>query len=107
MHICKKISRLVFLIDIILRLYRIFSLGDMSGLIDYLCLFKEHSLVCMRKIARKIVYVTLPICCHAGAIAWNGELLCSGSRDRSILQRDLRSSEPSERKLVGHRQEVG
>ena len=46
-------------------------------------------------------------CDVAGAIAWNGELLCSGSRDRSILQRDLRSSEPSERKLVGHRQEVG
>ncbi|XP_028403784.1 fizzy-related protein homolog [Dendronephthya gigantea] len=43
---------------------------------------------------------------RVGAIAWNGELLCSGSRDRSILQRDLRSSEPSERKLVGHRQEV-
>lgn len=41
-----------------------------------------------------------------GAIAWNGEFLCSGSRDRSILQRDLRVPLPSERKLVGHRQEV-
>ena len=49
----------------------------------------------------------LCFCDVTGAIAWNGELLCSGSRDRSILQRDLRSSEPSERKLVGHRQEVG
>ncbi|XP_046843416.1 fizzy-related protein homolog [Xenia sp. Carnegie-2017] len=43
---------------------------------------------------------------RVGAIAWNGEFLCSGSRDRSILQRDLRVPLPSERKLVGHRQEV-
>ncbi|KAF4533238.1 hypothetical protein B566_EDAN005153 [Ephemera danica] len=44
---------------------------------------------------------------RVGALAWNGEVLSSGSRDRLILQRDVRT--PSmiiERKLVGHRQEV-
>jgi cell division cycle 20-like protein 1 (cofactor of APC complex) len=44
---------------------------------------------------------------RVGALAWNGDVLSSGSRDRLILQRDVRT--PSlvvERKLVGHRQEV-
>ncbi|XP_059478769.1 fizzy-related protein homolog [Neocloeon triangulifer] len=44
---------------------------------------------------------------RVGALAWNGEVLSSGSRDRVILQRDVRT--PClipERKLVGHRQEV-
>ena len=58
---------------------------------------------CVRPLIRINIFVFL----SPGAIAWNGELLCSGSRDRSILQRDSRSSEPCERKLVGHRQEVG
>ncbi|XP_022919502.1 fizzy-related protein homolog [Onthophagus taurus] len=44
---------------------------------------------------------------RVGALAWNGDVLSSGSRDRFILQRDTRTP-PSiiERKLVGHRQEV-
>ena len=41
-----------------------------------------------------------------GALAWNGDMLSSGSRDRLILQRDARSSNPVERRLIGHRQEV-
>ena len=41
-----------------------------------------------------------------GSLAWNGDLLCSGSRDRVIIQRDVRCPETSEKKLVGHRQEV-
>uniref|UniRef100_A0AAQ4R7K0 Fizzy/cell division cycle 20 related 1b n=1 Tax=Gasterosteus aculeatus aculeatus TaxID=481459 RepID=A0AAQ4R7K0_GASAC len=41
-----------------------------------------------------------------GALAWNGEQLSSGSRDRVILQRDVRTSPSAERRLQGHRQEV-
>lgn len=44
---------------------------------------------------------------RVGALAWNGDVLSSGSRDRLILQRDTRT--PAllpERRLVGHRQEV-
>eukprot|EP00742_Colponemidia_sp_Colp-10_P003254 GILJ01003464.1.p1 GENE.GILJ01003464.1~~GILJ01003464.1.p1 ORF type:complete len:474 (-),score=48.75 GILJ01003464.1:104-1525(-) len=43
---------------------------------------------------------------RVGTIAWNGHLLSSGSRDRLILQRDIRSAEPFTSKLVGHKQEV-
>lgn len=44
---------------------------------------------------------------RVGALAWNGDNLSSGSRDRLILQRDIRTPPlASERKLVGHRQEV-
>ncbi|KAF6037626.1 FZR1 [Bugula neritina] len=42
---------------------------------------------------------------RVGALAWNADLLSSGSRDRNILQRDIRSSE-GVKKLTGHRQEV-
>lgn len=45
---------------------------------------------------------------RVGALAWNGDMLSSGSRDRMILQRDVRvpGQPTSERKLAGHRQEV-
>lgn len=45
---------------------------------------------------------------RVGALAWNGDVLSSGSRDRLILQRDTRTSASSgtERRLSGHRQEV-
>lgn len=44
---------------------------------------------------------------RVGALAWNGDMLSSGSRDRIILQRDVRTPAlVSERRLVGHRQEV-
>jgi len=44
---------------------------------------------------------------RVGALAWNGDSLSSGSRDRLILQRDIRTPAiQPERKLVGHRQEV-
>uniref|UniRef100_G3PUY7 Fizzy-related protein homolog n=1 Tax=Gasterosteus aculeatus aculeatus TaxID=481459 RepID=G3PUY7_GASAC len=43
---------------------------------------------------------------RVGALAWNGEQLSSGSRDRVILQRDVRTSPSAERRLQGHRQEV-
>ncbi|XP_066900686.1 fizzy-related protein homolog [Halyomorpha halys] len=43
---------------------------------------------------------------RVGALAWSGDVLSSGSRDRMILQRDVRSSSNSERRLPGHRQEV-
>lgn len=44
---------------------------------------------------------------RVGALAWNNDVLSSGSRDRSILQRDVRVSDGSPgRKLLAHRQEV-
>ncbi|XP_076462564.1 fizzy-related protein homolog [Babylonia areolata] len=44
---------------------------------------------------------------RVGALAWNGDILSSGSRDRLILQRDVRTpSLTPERKLTGHKQEV-
>jgi cell division cycle 20-like protein 1 (cofactor of APC complex) len=44
---------------------------------------------------------------RVGALAWNGDSLSSGSRDRLILQRDIRTPPliPA-RRLEGHRQEV-
>ncbi|CAB3221675.1 unnamed protein product [Arctia plantaginis] len=44
---------------------------------------------------------------RVGALAWNGDILSSGSRDRHIRQRDTRTP-PSQasRILQGHRQEV-
>lgn len=44
---------------------------------------------------------------RVGALAWNGDVLSSGSRDRHIRQRDTRTPAiTGERTLVGHRQEV-
>ena len=44
---------------------------------------------------------------RVGALAWNGDILSSGSRDRHIIQRDVRTPcITPERKLAGHRQEV-
>ncbi|XP_015759670.1 PREDICTED: fizzy-related protein homolog [Acropora digitifera] len=43
---------------------------------------------------------------RVGALAWNGDMLSSGSRDRLILQRDVRTPNPVERRLIGHRQEL-
>ncbi|KAF3834818.1 hypothetical protein F7725_027376 [Dissostichus mawsoni] len=44
---------------------------------------------------------------RVGALAWNADQLSSGSRDRMILQRDMRTPPlQSERRLQGHRQEV-
>lgn len=54
---------------------------------------------------------------RVGCLAWNGDLVCSGSRDRFILQRDVRVHRPAsanstaspgvaERKLGAHKQEV-
>ncbi|GMT14306.1 hypothetical protein PFISCL1PPCAC_5603 [Pristionchus fissidentatus] len=42
-----------------------------------------------------------------GCLAWNGDIICSGSRDRLIIQRDVRAPPGySERRLTSHRQEV-
>jgi cell division cycle 20-like protein 1 (cofactor of APC complex) len=44
---------------------------------------------------------------RVGALAWNGDILLSGSRDRSILQRDIRTPcVVPDRKLEAHKQEV-
>ncbi|KAK5130637.1 substrate-specific activator of APC-dependent proteolysis, partial [Cryomyces antarcticus] len=41
-----------------------------------------------------------------GSLAWNAHILTSGSRDRTILHRDVRSPSQYLSKLVGHKQEV-
>ena len=43
---------------------------------------------------------------RVGTMAWNAHLLASGSRDRMIYLRDVRSPEPHVQKLQGHKQEV-
>lgn len=43
---------------------------------------------------------------RVGAIAWSSSLLSTGSRDKTILQRDLRSNTPFINKLASHKQEV-
>lgn len=45
---------------------------------------------------------------RVGALAWSNDLLCSGSRDRMIIQRDTRTpaANQSEKRFLGHRQEV-
>jgi cell division cycle 20-like protein 1 (cofactor of APC complex) len=41
---------------------------------------------------------------RVGAIAWNSSILSTGSRDKTILHRDLRSSTSFVSKLIGHKQ---
>lgn len=41
-----------------------------------------------------------------GSIAWNGYLIASGSRDRNILVRDVRTPDQPIMKLSGHKQEI-
>ena len=43
---------------------------------------------------------------RVGTLAWSSSLLASGSRDRSILQRDVRVQEDFVSKLSGHKSEV-
>ncbi|KAK5374616.1 substrate-specific activator of APC-dependent proteolysis [Exophiala xenobiotica] len=43
---------------------------------------------------------------RVGALAWNDHILTSGSRDRLIFHRDVRSPEQYLRRLAGHKQEV-
>jgi hypothetical protein len=44
---------------------------------------------------------------RVGALAWSSSMLSSGSRDKSILQRDIRAREDFVSKLSGHKSEVG
>ena len=41
-----------------------------------------------------------------GTMAWSSHILSTGSRDRSILQRDIRAPEDFQSSLKGHRSEV-
>lgn len=38
------------------------------------------------------------------SIAWNNEIICTGSRDKTILQRDPRSKNPFFSRLTNHKQ---
>lgn len=41
---------------------------------------------------------------RVGAMSWNSTLLSTGSRDKSILHRDLRTNTPFLTRLLGHKQ---
>lgn len=43
---------------------------------------------------------------RTGVLAWSSRILSSGSRDRNILNHDLRVSSDYISKLVGHKSEV-
>lgn len=43
---------------------------------------------------------------RVGSLSWGGDLLASGSRDRSILIRDLREGNDKVAQYIGHKQEV-
>lgn len=43
---------------------------------------------------------------RVGTLAWSSNILSSGSRDRSIFQRDVRVQEDYVSRLVGHKSEV-
>ena len=43
---------------------------------------------------------------RVGSMAWNGNIVSSGSRDRTIMHHDIRSQNQFFRKLSGHKQEV-
>ena len=43
---------------------------------------------------------------RVSSAAWNGTIVSTGSRDRSILQRDLRDPSQAIQQLFGHRQEI-
>ncbi|KAL9242853.1 hypothetical protein vseg_016812 [Gypsophila vaccaria] len=43
---------------------------------------------------------------RVGALAWSSSVLSSGSRDKSILQRDIRAQDDFVSKLTGHKSEV-
>ena len=43
---------------------------------------------------------------RVGCMSWSHHTLATGSRDRTILMRDVRSQEPYSHKLNGHRSEI-
>ncbi|KAK9476778.1 WD40-repeat-containing domain protein [Lipomyces japonicus] len=43
---------------------------------------------------------------RAGSLAWHGHILSSGSRDKTILMRDVREPSSYFRRLTGHKQEI-
>ena len=43
---------------------------------------------------------------RVGSLSWTSKILSSGSRDKSILHRDIREKEDFYAKLIGHKQEV-
>jgi len=43
---------------------------------------------------------------RVGSLAWSSSMLSSGSRDKSILQHDIRAQEDYVSKQTGHKSEV-
>jgi len=72
---------------------------------------KDPSLIRVQCIARLEYNITAanpwPVALLLGALAWNTDLLASGSRDRMIMLHDTRVVPVvPEKRLAGHRQEV-
>jgi len=56
-------------------------------------------------IKHKKIMTCLGHTARVGAIAWNNnQVFASGSRDKNILVRDLRTNDPFVNKMVGHKQ---
>jgi len=43
---------------------------------------------------------------RVGSLAWNDNIIASGSRDRAILLSDIRCKRPSQIKFISHKQEI-
>lgn len=43
---------------------------------------------------------------RVGAVSWSGSMIASGSKDKTILVRDVRANANFTRRLYGHKQEV-
>lgn len=71
------------------------AVGTSSGLLQ---IWDTH--------AQKIVNRLRGHTTRIGCLAWNEDTICSGSRDRMILHRDIRVGVDVERRLAAHRQEV-
>ena len=54
----------------------------------------------------KMVREMLGHSCRVGSVAWNGNVLSTGSRDRLVLTRDTRVAKHFVYKLGGHKQEI-
>ena len=71
------------------------AVGTNSGLVQIWDAGKE-----------KLLRTMLGHTARVGALAWNGHVLTTGSRDRTIFHRDVRVPEHHMRSLLAHRQEV-
>ena len=75
-------------------------MGTGEGLVEVQVLYylKIYDAVKMKKIMSMVGHSA-----RVGSLAWGNQLLASGSRDKNILYRDLRTKHDYIKKLVGHK----